>query len=44
LNWYLNPNMKIQFNYIYSMLDRTVSGSNHDGHAHIFQTRLHIDF
>lgn len=44
LNWYLNPNMKIQFNYIYSMLDRTVSGSDHDGHAHIFLTRLHIDF
>jgi phosphate-selective porin OprO/OprP len=44
LNWYLNPNMKIQFNYIYSMLDRTVSGSNHDGHAHIFQMLLHIDF
>ncbi len=44
LNWYLNPNMKIQFNYVYSMLDRTVSGVNHDGNAHSFQTRLHVDF
>lgn len=44
VNWYLNPNMKLQFNYVYSLLDRTVAGVNHDGHAHIFQTRWHVDF
>jgi len=44
LNWYLNPNMKIQFNYVYSMLDRTVGGVNHDGETHIVQAMLHVDF
>jgi phosphate-selective porin OprO/OprP len=44
LNWYLNPNMKLQFNYVHAMLDRTVAGVNHDGTAHIVQGRVHVDF
>lgn len=44
VNWYLNPNMKLQFNYVYSLLDRTIAGVNYDGHAHIFETRWHVDF
>jgi phosphate-selective porin OprO/OprP len=40
LGWYLNANTRMLFNYIYADLDR---GTVSDG-AHIFQTRLQIDF
>ncbi|MEK6236140.1 MAG: porin [Planctomycetales bacterium] len=42
LNWFLNPNMKIQWNYIYEHLDD--AAANTDGDVHGFGTRLHIDF
>jgi len=37
LNWYLNPNTRFMFNYVYA--DREDVGS-----ANIFQMRFHIDF
>ena len=42
LNWFLNPNMKIQSNYVYTMRDTTVSpgGGDYSG----FGTRLAWDF
>jgi phosphate-selective porin OprO/OprP len=40
LGWYLNPNTRMQFNYVYADLDRgTASGG-----AHIFQMRAQVDF
>jgi len=36
LNWYLNPNMKIMWNYIYSQ--------NREGDANIFLTRFQVTF
>ena len=40
VNWYLNPNMKFQVNYVYAMADRL----GLDGKAHVVQTRVHVDF
>ena len=40
VNWYLNPNWKIMFNYVFAHVSRTTA----DGDAHIFQTRFHVDF
>jgi len=40
VNWYLNPNSKLQFNYVNAMVDRGVT----DGVAHIFQGRWAVDF
>lgn len=40
VNWYLNPNAKIQANYVNAMLDRGAT----DGTAHIFQGRVAVDF
>jgi len=40
VNWYLNPNAKIQFNYVNAKVDR----SGIDGTAHIFETRFAVDF
>jgi phosphate-selective porin OprO and OprP len=51
VNWYLNPNFKIQANYIFSHRDvraASVGGvldsSRFDGDAHIFAMRLAFDF
>lgn len=41
VTWYLNPNWKIYFNYVYAQLDR---GAADGDTAHIFQTRFHVDF
>ena len=41
VNWYLNPNWKIMFNYVYAQLDRGLADGDN---AHIFQTRFHVDF
>ena len=46
LNWYLNPNVRWMFNYIYVDVDDRDSGGRaiDNGNANIFQTRLQIDF
>ena len=41
LTWYLNPNWKIMFNYVFAQLDRGVADGDN---AHIFETRFHVDF
>jgi len=41
VNWYLNPNWKIMFNYVFAELDRGVADGDH---AQIFETRFHADF
>lgn len=43
LNWYLNPNVKVMWNYIHSMLDHPAGGDNSD-RANIFMMRLQFDF
>jgi len=40
VNWYLNPNMKIQFNYTLANLE----SDGLEGNTHIFQTRFATDF
>jgi phosphate-selective porin OprO/OprP len=40
VNWYLNPNWKIMFNYVFAHLDR----EGVEGNSHIFETRFHVDF
>jgi phosphate-selective porin OprO and OprP len=40
VNWYLNPNSKIQFNYVNAKVDRGTT----EGTAHIFQGRFAVDF
>jgi phosphate-selective porin OprO/OprP len=42
LNWFLNPNMKVQWNY--SVSHRDVEGGGSDGIIHGFGTRLAFDF
>jgi phosphate-selective porin OprO/OprP len=41
VTWYLNPNWKIMFNYVFAQLDRGVADGDN---AHIFETRFHVDF
>ena len=41
LNWYLNPNLKFQWNY--DIADRDVNGSS-DGLVHSFGMRTAFDF
>src|SRR5687768_17180024 len=40
VNWYLNANAKIQFNYVNAMVDRGTT----EGTAHVFQSRFAVDF
>jgi phosphate-selective porin OprO/OprP len=42
LNWFLNPNLKIQWNYVYT--DRDAPGAIPGGDFHGFGTRLAYDF
>lgn len=46
LNWFLNPNMKIQANYVWSDGVAPVIGTARglSGSAHGFGTRLAVDF
>ncbi len=45
LNWYLNPNIRLMFNYIRAHIeDRNTSPSIGDGSANIFQARLQFAF
>ena len=41
VTWYLNPNWKVMFNYVFAQLDRGVADGDN---AHVFQTRFHVDF
>jgi len=40
LGWYLNPNARFTFNYIFADLDR----AGREGQSHIWQTRFQVDF
>jgi phosphate-selective porin OprO and OprP len=40
LGWYINPNTRWLFNYIYADMDRAAGG----GHTHIFEMRAQVDF
>ncbi len=42
INWYLNPNVRMMFNYVYSDLEDRADVDDDD--LNIFQTRLQIDF
>jgi len=45
LNWYLNPNIRLMFNYIRAHVkDRNTSPSIGNGYANIFQARLQFAF
>jgi len=40
LNWYLNPNLRVMFNYIHAKIDHDM----YDGTLDTFQTRFQVDF
>ena len=42
LNWYLNPNTRLMFNYVHASVDDRIDGAN--GDMNIFQARIQIDF
>ena len=45
INWYLNPNMRMMFNYIRAKVeDRSNSRVVDDGTVNIFQARFQISF
>lgn len=45
LNWYLNPNLRLMFNYIRAHVEnRGTSPPVDKGNANIFQTRLQFAF
>jgi len=46
LNWYLNPNVRIMWNYIRSNVDGTnfAAGNGVNGDADIFMMRMQLDF
>lgn len=43
LNWYWNPNCKVQWNYVLSQLDASNRGGG-SGVLHLFAMRVHIDY
>ena len=43
VNWYFNPNTKLQFNYVFAQLDDQ-GVDEVDGDLHAFMTRLAVDF
>jgi phosphate-selective porin OprO/OprP len=40
VNWHLNPNVRLMFNYVFALVDR----NGLEGDAHAFQTRFQVDF
>jgi phosphate-selective porin OprO/OprP len=44
LNWYLNPNTRIMFNYVITDVDEPEGDEDGDGDVSTFQMRFQIDF
>jgi phosphate-selective porin OprO/OprP len=44
LNWFLNPNMKMQFNYVATHRDAPLAGNAGDGWIHGWGMRVAHDF
>jgi phosphate-selective porin OprO/OprP len=44
LNWYLNPNVRLMFNYIRANVEDRAGPPVNDGTANIFQGRFQIHF
>ena len=44
LNWFFNPNMKLQFDYMATHRDAPLAGNLGDGWIHGFGMRLASDF
>ena len=42
LNWYLNPHVRIMFNYVYCLVAPLTNSEQSD--AHLFLTRFQVDF
>ncbi|MFW5810298.1 MAG: porin [Thermodesulfobacteriota bacterium] len=42
VNWHLNPNVRVMFNYVYADLEDRAEVSDDD--ANLFQARFQIDF
>ena len=44
VNWHLNPNTRVMFNYVYSKADNVGEQKVDNGAVNIFETRFQIDF
>lgn len=44
INWYLNPNTRVMFNYVHAHADVLNTGVNNDGNANLAAMRFQIDF
>lgn len=44
VNWHLNPNTRVMFNYVYSTADKVGEEMVDNGAVNIFETRFQIDF
>lgn len=44
LNWYINPNTKLMFNYIRALVDEPAPSGAEGGNLDLFQMRAQIDF
>jgi len=42
LNWYLNPNTRLMFNYVYADLEKRADVKDDD--INVFQARFQVDF
>ena len=44
INWYLNPNTRVMFNYVHAHADVLNTGVDNDGNANLAAMRFQIDF
>ena len=45
MNWYLNPNTRVMFNYVMQDIDRLDDGGlGYDAEVDVFEMRFQIDF